>query len=75
MRLPDDTPAQECPACGSTNIRRRIFGMPTGETFEQVERDPDLELGGCILSPDLWEIKCRDCEHEVPLSESGPSLW
>lgn len=63
---------ETCDACGSTNVRRRVFGYPSWETAEEVERDPDLELGGCLITPELWAVKCRDCGYEVSIYGTPP---
>lgn len=67
----DTSAGKVCPACGSANLRHRIYGLPTAETAETVARDPNLELGGCMISPEFWMTKCNDCGHEVTLGEAG----
>ena len=64
------TTAETCPACGSTSLRRRLYGLPSAAAVEEVERDPDLELGGCMISPTFWTVKCKDCGHEITLGET-----
>lgn len=68
MRATD--PDETCPACRSTNLRRRLYGLPSAAAMEEVERDPDLELGGCLISPTSWTVKCKDCGHEITLGET-----
>ena len=66
----DEATRETCPACASTSLRRRVYGLPTPQTIEQVEHDPDLELGGCMISPTFWATKCKDCGHEITLGET-----
>lgn len=40
-----------CEECGSETVVRCVLGLPTVETAEAVERDPNLELGGCVITP------------------------
>ena len=56
-----------CEECGSDNVTRSVFGMPAVEAAEEVERDPSLRLGGCVITPDTWSTRCRDCGHTVSL--------
>lgn len=64
------TTAETCPARGSTSLRRRLYGLPSAAAMEEVERDHDLELGGCVISPTFWTVKCKDCGHEITLGET-----
>jgi predicted RNA-binding Zn-ribbon protein involved in translation (DUF1610 family) len=66
----DESVHEVCPACGSAHLWRRLYGLPTEETAEMVARDPDLELGGCLISPTSWATKCKECGHEVTLGET-----
>lgn len=75
MSTPDDTTTEVCSACGSPNLRRRMYGLPSGDVIDELERDPDLELGGCTVSPTFWATKCKDCGHEVTLRETWPTFW
>lgn len=58
-----------CEECGSENVVRCVLGLPTVETAEAVERDPNLELGGCVITPATWDSRCRDCGHTVWLHD------
>ena len=49
--------------------------LHTGRTIRAaLERDPDLELGSCVLIPTFWVTKCKDCGHEVTLGETTPTF-
>ena len=67
--ITDDTD-ETCPACGSASLRRLLYGLPSAAAMEEVERDPDLDLGGCMISPTFWTVKCKDCGHEITLGET-----
>lgn len=62
-----------CGECGSENVVRCVLGLPTVETAEAVERDPNLELGGCVITPATWDSRCRDCGHTVGLERGKRS--
>ena len=64
------TTDETCPACGSTSLRRRLYGLLSAAGMEEIEQDPDLELGGCMISPTFWTVKCKDCGHEITLGET-----
>lgn len=49
-----------CPACGSADVARIMYGFPTSEAFD----DPTIVLGGCVVWPDSPAFACRGCEHE-----------
>ena len=66
---------ETCPACGSSNLERRLYGLPSAAAMEEIEQDPDLELGGCLISPTFWTVKCKDCGHEITLRETWPAFW
>ena len=52
-----------CPECGSENAARIAFGYPSEEMIEQSERG-DIVLGGCCVTEDDPEWRCKDCENE-----------
>jgi len=49
-----------CPGCGSRSIVPIIYGYPTVETVRQAQRD-ELHLGGCYVTGDDPQLRCRDC--------------
>ena len=67
-------PKRKCPACGTTNTVKIVYGMPTHEAFEAVERG-ELLLGGCCVSDTDPTIHCKECGQNfgekllLPLSE------
>jgi hypothetical protein len=51
---------KKCPACGSTNTVKILYGMPTHEAFEAAERG-EIVLGGCCVSDTNPTRHCKDC--------------
>lgn len=62
-----DDSGEVCAKCGSPRLRQRIFGLPGEDMIQAVAHNPDLELGGCLLVPDAWVTRCKDCGHEETL--------
>lgn len=62
---------KKCPACGSTNTVKILYGMPTHEAFEAAERR-EIVLGGCCVSDTNPTRHCKDCGQDfgggMPLS-------
>jgi transposase-like protein len=52
-----------CPACGSENIAKIIFGFPGQELMQRALRR-EIVLGGHSLSDQEPQWHCRDCEDE-----------
>lgn len=52
-----------CPACGSVNIVKIVYGYPCFELFQNAEAGK-VRLGGCCISDSDPEYFCRDCEKE-----------
>ena len=52
-----------CPECGSEIVARISFGYPSEEMIEESERG-DIVLGGCCVTEDDPEWRCKDCENE-----------
>jgi ribosomal protein L37AE/L43A len=46
-----------CPHCGASGVKRIIYGLPT----EEVARDPDVEVAGCVIEPGAPAWRCRAC--------------
>lgn len=53
----------ECPKCLSTDVRRIIYGRPTPESFEKIQRG-EAALGHCFLEAWLPDWRCGVCRHE-----------
>jgi len=54
---------KKCPACGSTNTVKILYGMPTHEAFEAAERG-EIVLGGCCVSDTNQTRHCKDCGQD-----------
>lgn len=52
-----------CPACGSTEVAKILWGMPDVEGFAAAERG-DVELRGCCIDENAPDYTCRACHHE-----------
>jgi len=57
--------APACPNCGAKETVAILYGMPTTETFEAVERGkiPWVAIGGCVVLPTDPTWACPTCEH------------
>ena len=60
-----EPPLPPCPACGSSNRLRILYGFPTPEAFEASERG-EFALGGCVIGPESPDYECRDCGVSLP---------
>jgi len=60
---------RRCPYCGSSNVRRVAYGLPTMEAFERAELD-GIEFGGCVLTDDDPRFRCPECRVEWPTEAS-----
>jgi hypothetical protein len=54
---------RSCPECDSENVAGIVYGYPSEEMFDQSERG-DIVLGGCCVTEDDPEWRCKDCENE-----------
>ena len=54
-----------CPACGSTDAIRILYGLPTHEAFEASERGK-FALGGCVVGDESPDYECRACGAPLP---------
>ena len=61
--------ATPCPACGSTEVRPVIFGLPGPELAERARRG-EVVLGGCMVMPDV-DGSCKACGHVRRGSDEG----
>ncbi len=53
----------KCPACGSLDTVKILYGFPTEEAFLLAD-EGKIRLGGCCVTPTDPEYFCKDCEHE-----------
>ena len=54
---------ESCPKCDGTEIRQIMYGLPTQETLDRVERG-EVQLGGCMIFDDMPDWVCRSCGHQ-----------
>lgn len=56
-------PKKKCPACGSTETVKILYGMPTYEAFQAAERG-EIALGGCCVTE--WDPSrhCKKCGQD-----------
>ena len=59
------TAERKCPACGSTDALRVLYGLPTAEAFEASERG-EFALGGCVIGVESPDYECRGCGAALP---------
>ena len=54
-----------CPQCQANDTVPIMYGLPSHETFEAVERGeiPRVAIGGCVVEPDNPRWACPACEH------------
>ena len=52
----------KCPHCGG-KVVRIIYGEPSAETIEKVERG-DIVLGGCCIYEESPDWECLDCQQQ-----------
>jgi hypothetical protein len=53
--------ARICPVCGTPDARPIVYGMPSGDLFD----DLSIVLGGCMVTGDDPAFSCRNasCGH------------
>lgn len=54
---------KECKVCGSTNVAKIIYGLPSFEVVNDVDA-VTIVLDGCIFSEDSPWFHCSECETE-----------
>ncbi len=59
--------APPCPACGSTEVVRILYGYPTDEALADAREDR-IVLGGCIIDGDDPDWNCNACGHQFALA-------
>lgn len=53
---------RKCPHCGSTNVRKIVYGYPSTELWEE-ELKGKIKLGGCCITENQPNYYCDDCEN------------
>jgi hypothetical protein len=56
-------PAPSCPRCGSIDTIPIVYGLVGAETGEAEGRG-ELVIGGCVVSEDSPDRRCRVCGGE-----------
>jgi hypothetical protein len=51
-----------CPRCGSTQVVRIVYGLPTAKTVASANRG-EIKLGGCCVSRYSPRLYCKDCYY------------
>lgn len=54
---------RRCPACGSVNAVRIVYGFPT-QAAERQAKAGKIRLGGFRINDGVPDYCCRDCGHE-----------
>ena len=52
--------------CKSTNIVRIVYGFPSPELQEKINRE-EVISGGCLIYGDEPNWQCKDCKEEFYL--------
>lgn len=52
-----------CEKCGSENVARIAYGLPTNESFYDARIFGDVVFGGCIIGAERKSWHCKDCSH------------
>lgn len=54
---------RQCTRCGSTNVLRLEYGLPTYDAYLAAQAGK-FKLGGCCIKGDSPNYYCKDCENE-----------
>ena len=55
--------AHPCPACGSGDVARIVYGMPAwDDTWERNLASGEWAVGGCLIWPEMPTWRCNACE-------------
>jgi len=54
---------QNCPRCGSSKLAGILYGRPTAEGMEAVDRG-ELIFGSCFISLDQADWECMSCRYQ-----------
>ena len=60
-----------CPSCGSLNVVRILYGMPSYKARLK-EMDGEIILGGCVSSGNSPSWGCVDCKTKIYKKISAP---
>jgi hypothetical protein len=52
-----------CPKCKSKKVVPIVYGMPSTEMLEKLNRD-EVALGGCVVIDGQPKWYCNACDHE-----------
>ncbi|MFX4272954.1 hypothetical protein ACOKSZ_11915 [Propionibacteriaceae bacterium Y1685] len=63
---PDPIERGTCPACGSGEVDRYVYGLPVPAVMEQAQHADWLHLQGCVVLGDDPRLSCRSCGHREP---------
>lgn len=66
-------PKKKCPACGLTDTVKILYGLPSYEVFELVERR-EIVLGGCCVSDNDPTRQCKACGQDFGVADSFSML-
>ena len=62
---PDNRSGDFCPMCGSTDVCRYLYGLLYRDSvIIEKERNHEIKLGGCTLSPTNPRYKCNWCSYK-----------
>jgi len=56
-------PPPPCPECGRNSVIPIVYGLPNKDIIEKAKRH-EVALGGCFVTEDHPQWRCRDCGHE-----------
>ena len=66
-----------CPDCSSRNVVPIVYGLPSADAWEKMEKG-EIGIGGCCIFTDEDgnmlnpEWVCKDCGCEFPKREGYP---
>ena len=52
-----------CPRCGSSDVTKIVYGLPSPELVERSRRERTV-LGGCVIGPDSPVWQCLACDAQ-----------
>ena len=67
----DKTPV--CPRCESLHVVPIVYGFPDRELLEKAKRE-EAVLGGCFVTSEQPQWRCRNCGNEWRTAESTTRL-
>ena len=54
-----------CPACGSVDVVRIVYGFPSPDILADAEAGK-IHVGGCVVDGEEPHLHCKACEHDFP---------